>query len=401
MINLEYCLIENQYSKDKETIVCITRKGEIELDRSITEDLNYKRAVLILQKYEFLALEKLWFECYKSDSLDREQLAKDLYDIGIDQSEDLKSHLKDMIELTYELESDSPVKDNGDPEFFVPDQNSYTINIDDKSVDVTDEHTFSFADNNFTVNNTEKAKPTYQASKNSLISYKTPENKEVVSFCFYLFLDAKLSVNGEYYFLFRGDFFNEIGSESSNFIKPIKLDFKRIVYDVNAVQNKIVFESVKTSQEIMEDIDCLFSTKYKFFKELKNSKGKITKGTMDLDFNILEIKDCIDKGAKIVFETSMMDFQTLCVISDRVEKEIEAEFSDMMPVVFLQKAVDELHDKINTKRVEAATAEDYEDASKYKELLEAVEGKRDMIYSYPSKDMPMEDYFEKFKIGKF
>jgi|TARA_R110000851_G_scaffold85152_1_gene185263 hypothetical protein len=393
MINLEYCLIENQYSKDKETIVCITRRGEIELDRSITEDLNYKKAVLVLQKYEFLSLEKLWFECYNSDSLDKEQLAKDLYDIGIDQSEDLKSHLKDMVELTYALEIDSPTNDNGDPEFFAPDQNSY-------AVDATDENTINFTDVNFTDNNIEKTKPAYKTVRNGLISYKTPKKNETVSFCFYLFLDAKLSGNGEYYFLFKGDFFNETGSETSNFIKPIKLEFKRIEYD-EEVYGKIVFESIKTSKEIMEDIDCLFSTKYKFFKEFKSTKGKITKGTMDLDFNILEIKDCIDKNSKIVFETSAMDFQTLCVVSDRVEKEIQTEFSDMMPVVFLQKAVDELCEKINAKRVHAATEEDYEDASKYKEILETVKGKREMIYSYPSKDMPMGDYFEKFKIGKF
>ena len=393
MTKLEYCLIENQYSRDREIIVCITRKGEIELDRSITEELSFKRVAEVLNRYGFVSLEKLWFECYKEEKIDRDQLSKDLYDIGVDHSNELKSHLNDMLELSNSLDEGSALQDTGDAEYF--ETPIYTIETDSEFVDTTDYGGF------FEDPKKMKPKNNYDLSRNNLISYKVPENNEEISFCFHFFLDAKLSSNGEYYFEFRGDFFNEIGNESSNYINHVKVDFRRVIYEKSSAQTKIIFQSLKTFKEVMEDVDCLFSTKYKFYKELKNSKGNLVKGTMDLDFNVLEIKDCIDKDAHIVFETSMVDFQDLCVVSDRLEREIKEEESELMPVLFLQKAVDELHEKINTKRVEAAKSEDYEEASRCKEVLDVVEEKKEMIYSYPEEEMPMKDYFNNFRIGKF
>ena len=58
-MNLEYCLIENQYSENKEMIVCITTEGETELDRSAVETAVYDDAITVLIEYGFVALEKL------------------------------------------------------------------------------------------------------------------------------------------------------------------------------------------------------------------------------------------------------------------------------------------------------------------------------------------------------
>ena len=381
-MNLEYCLIENQYSKNKEIIVCITTEGETELDRSAVETAVYDDAVTVLNKYGFVALEKLWFERYVPEKLDQKKFKSDLDNIGLKESKELCGHLQDMIDLTYAVDKKSPIADSGDPNFFYPDE----------TTDITD--TVLFSD----IVNSPKKQP---AQRNNLIAYKLPEHEETISLCFYLFLDAKPRGEQNFYFSFRGDFFDDSGDEASNHVKPIKLDFQRLEWKEFKDKGIIVFQSKKTFKDIMEEMDYLYSVKYKFFSEKVMPNGKKMKGTMDVDRNILEIKDCIQPEANIVFETTIADFQNLCVISDHIEKEIEIESEEKISTSILTSTFEEIYERFDKKREDSAKEEDYEEASLYKNLIEDLDVRRKQVEAIDKKEITIKEYTDNFQIGKF
>lgn len=382
-MNLEFCLIENQYSKDREVIACITTEGETELDRSALDTSTYQNAAAILNNHGFVALEKLWFERYGVENFEKDTLIQELEELGLAQSTELCTHLQDMIDLTYAVDKTSPISDNGDPEFFYP----------ESTTTVTDTVLF----NDIVSDYPKRSAP----QRNSLIAYKIPKHAERINLCFYLFLDAILHQDNSFYFAFRGDVYDDTGDESSNYIKPVKMEFERLDWTVFQEKGQLVFQSVKTYKEIMEEMDFLYSVKYKFMTEQAMVAGKKMKATMNIDHNILEIKDCIQPENKIVFEMSFVEFQNMCVISDHIEKEIEMENSEMISTSILRNTYDEVFERFDKKRDEAAHIEDYEEASHYRNLLEDLENRRVIIENLDDEEISIEEYNNKFIVGKF
>ncbi len=367
---LEYCIIKNKHSKDKETIACITTQGETELNRVASETPTYEKAVRILEKYDFIYLEKLWFERYSEEELDSEQLIKELSDIGMVESKSLCYHLQDVMDLNYSS------KDS-----------YYTATT-------TEMVTF---DENIPVN----ARRSPIARKNSLLTYKLPKGEEIITLCFYLFLEAKMDGPQNFYFVFKGDFFSDIGDEFSNFIKPVKLEFKRLEWEEFTKKGKVVFQSVKNFKQLMEDVDIFFSAKYNFASEKILENGKKVKGTFELDHNILEIKDCVQEDAQITFSTTMVDFQQICVISDHIEREIELELQETVSLKIIRETFEDIYKNFNKKRDDAANNEEFEDAAIYRNFSSKLLKKRELIDSIKKKEITIEDYYDMFKIEKF
>ena len=129
--------------------------------------------------------------------------------------------------------------------------------------------------------------------------------------------------------------------------------------------------------------------------------GKKMKGTLDVERNILEIKDCIQPEANIVFETTLADFQNLCVISDHIEKEIEIENEEKIFTSILANTFEEVYDKFDKKREESAKEEDYEDANLYKNLIHNLDKRRKLFEVIDKKEITIKEYIDKFQIGKF
>jgi hypothetical protein len=284
-IELGYCIIANPFSKERETMIFVSKKDSPTLNTEIYEQTSYNEACLVLKRLGFVQTEILTFESIQKNKISLNQIKSELESHGMTYNKNLEASIR--MELKSIQEETKKTKNISDPivglsKYLEQKGNSEIINAINE--------------------------PLY------IQGYQIPKYGETIELYFYLFLESTLLKEGDILFLLNGDFYNKKSDNEKKYIQIVRSKFRRI----NTGNDKQMhFESLSKYKDFISDIDCLFTTSLEFKSHgILGQENKIIKR----NYSIMEIKDSINLENYIVVDLdNITNYPKLVEFSSKIK----------------------------------------------------------------------------------
>jgi hypothetical protein len=339
-INLDFCVIENPFGKNKRPIIFVTRKGAEHLDETIINEEDYEKFIFKVQNFGYVESDVLTFESSQDPDfpvITSDVIKEVLLSTGMDYSVSLENNLRFEFNL---------LDVHGAKKF---------IEHLQKSKEEDDE---------------KNKKLLIKLSQRSI--YKIPEVGEKVSLYFYLFVECKF-LGDKCYINLNGDFVSKENSELRNYLGIFKCDFIRINNVYNP--NKIILKSCDTHKDILKKLPMDFSGSFSI---------KIKKENLTIDklyaYYLMEVKNNLPLQNRITIEIdTTYNFDEMIKVSKKIKKENQIIQRTKYSITHVKDVFENILKILNPKMIALAEKDEFEKAAIIKADIEHLKVKLKLI----------------------
>ena len=356
-INLDFCIIENPFGKNKRPIIFVTRKGVEHLDETIINEEDYEKFIYKVQNLGYVESDVLTFESSQDPdfpTITSDVIKEVLLSAGMSYNVSLENKLKFEFSL---------LDINGAKSFI----ENLQKNKEDKSRE-------------------------FFIKLNQRSIYKIPDVGEKVSLYFYLFAECKF-VADKFYVNLNGDFVSNLNSELRNYLGILKCDFIRINNVYNP--NKIILKSCDTHRDILKKLPMDFSGSFSI---------QIKKENLTIDklyaYYLMEIKNNLPLQNRITIEIdTSYNFDEMIKVSKRIKKENTAIQRSQYSITHVKDVFESILKVLNPKMIALAENDEFEKAAKIKADIKQLQIKLNLIENETKNSMPYSSFVKNFHLN--
>lgn len=353
MINLDFCILENPINKSAAPIIFVTRKNIDFLDETVIKEVDYDKAVNIIQNIGFAESDSLTFEFIKNPTtpiINKKSIIDILTKKGMQYNKELEKNLnKEFTTIKKKME----------------------IEFDNNKFSATDSD----------IKNIKKI--------------KVPKVGDQVTLYFNLFLECRFVNNIPYLYL-SGDFDSCATTDIRNFYRPIKMSFMRIS---NSNPDKIILKSQKTTEGLFKDLPITQEGAFILQEPVKEGNVTISIQRKSYVYNFIEIKNNLPKDNRITLDVNGDNsFRIMYSLSEKIKNNYENWSNCIIDVNARYNKLVEIEGVVDKKMMFYAGEEEFEKAAALKKDLEHIRKVKKPMQKCVGKPMTAEEFVKKFHI---
>ena len=352
----DFCLIHSPYDLEGKALVFVTARGLEYIDETITMDEEYRKVKSILENNGLIEIEFCSFESVSK--IDDESLITKMEDRGVKYSKSLEIKIsKELKEL----------------------KNTFSSFASE-----TNYSPYTFSDPNSKI-------------ELDLTKVRIPEIGEKMSLYFYLFLECHFINDDDCVLLLNGEFYTSENNHFRNFLNITKSDFIRIESDI---PNVITLQSKKRYKDFANDVDLLHNGKFKLIKPYMTELGQKGYGTKEYQYSFVEIKKNINPEHHIILQVSLDGyFNQMIERSKEIKKENLKVRKKLISLEIIKSQVAQIKEKLESKMIDSAETDQYERASYFKNNINLLDNKLQLINDMDEEKISLAEYMKIFSLS--